>query len=183
ATRLVGERLADDSARQVDRELAQLGPQLSDESLPLRGELLLAGRDDAIRLLPGFGEDALADPLRIRTSVVADPSRLGTRLGELGLVLLKQLVRLSLRGFGPLDTAFDRLDPRLVHRLHPRHDEPQQDEDEQGEGDRPDNPLLPDRQERAVLGRFGGDGHLEPPGSRADDQPPTAKASTRPYSA
>src|SRR5436189_142791 len=94
AASLVGEGLSDDPAGQVDRQRADLGPQVTHDALALGGELLLPGRDDAVGFLACFGQDVLTDALGVGPSLVADASGFGASLGELRLVLLEQLVRL-----------------------------------------------------------------------------------------
>ena len=88
---LVGERLADDPAGQVDRERADLGAQLAHDGLPLGGELLLAGRDDPVATPRApWPRMSCTDALGVGARLVADPGGLGAGLGELLPVLLEQ---------------------------------------------------------------------------------------------
>ena len=127
AAGLVGERLTDDPAGQVDGQRAHLGAQVANDALALRGELVAPGGDDPVGLLPRLGEDVLTDALRVGPGLVPDAGRLGAGLGELRAVLLEQLVRLGLRVLGALDAALDRVDPGAERLLHAREDELHQD--------------------------------------------------------
>src|SRR5262249_34924609 len=62
-------------------------------------------------------------------------------LGELGLVLLENALRLGLRGLGPLDTALDRLAPLLQNLVDVRKELLAQDEEDDREGNQADDQL------------------------------------------
>src|SRR5262249_38984817 len=117
--RLVGERLADDPARQLGGQRPDLGPKRDQRLLPLRLDLGLRGLGDPAGL--GLGAlTHLGDDLRaLLTGFLAHARGLVLGVLKLGAVLREHRLRLGLSLVGPVNAALDR-----VFALAERLDDP-----------------------------------------------------------
>src|SRR5699024_923636 len=86
---VVGQLFTHQLLREIDGLLADVAPQFVDDLLPLGLQLLIPGGDDPVALRLGLGLHVGDDLLPLRPGVLSDLSRLGTRLGELGPVLVE----------------------------------------------------------------------------------------------
>ena len=122
---VVLEGLADDAPGQLDREPADLGPQLEHR-------LLAVGLDGGASRLedrgrPRYGPRPVAASMisaPLRLSLLANARGVAAQLGQLGLVLLPSQRGLGLSLVGLGDAALDRLCPLGEGLLEDREDLP-----------------------------------------------------------
>ena len=147
---VVGQRLADDAAGEVDGERADLAAQRDERRLALGLDLRVRGRGRRGGL-GGRGVLRLGDDLlAVLTGGIADLTGLLARVGELRGVLLERRLGLALGLVGLRDVAFDGLGALVEQLLQPRKRDLPEDEEDDDEADRRPDDVVPRREERVV---------------------------------
>ena len=142
------QRLTDDLAGQLDRDPAEVGPQLGDDLRTLGVELRPTGRGDPLGLGVRLGEHVVADGLGLGPRVLADLGGLLPGTGQLLVVAIERGLGLVLGLFGLRDATLDGLGPSGVRLLELRPDELAQHDEQQREGDGRDEDLAPGQADR-----------------------------------
>ncbi len=125
--------VTDNLRRELEGDVTDLAPELSDDLRPLRGELCLAPRFDlgdlGIRLRTQFRQDLNS----LLPGVLTDAGSLGLRVGELRAVGGEKLLSLLLSVRGTDETALDSRGPLGVRPLDLRVDLPEEEGHQQAE--------------------------------------------------
>src|SRR6478672_2266730 len=137
--RLLVERLPHDPARELDGDLADLGPQLVEDPVALRPDLVLGAGDRVLGLLLGVGLDVAPELVRRHPGLLDDPVALVAGVRELRPIVRELLLGLLARLLGALELSLDLLTPFLEQRVdpgqHPLPEEEEQDEERDRGGD------------------------------------------------
>src|SRR5262245_26821799 len=107
------QRSPDDAPGELDRDLADLAPELLEDPVPLGPDLVLGLRDGGGRLTLGARLDLGAKPLGRRPRLFDDAVRLLAGLRELLPVLGELPFGLPAGLFGALEVALDLVAPFL----------------------------------------------------------------------
>src|SRR4029450_3501871 len=141
--RLGIQRCAHDAPRELDRDLADLAPELLEDPVPLGPDLLLGLRDGRGGLARVPRLDLGAKLLRRLPRLLDDAARLLAGLRELLSVLGELTFGLRAGLFGTLEVALDLRAPLLQQGAHPRQHPFPHEEEQDRERERPDEQLLP----------------------------------------
>src|SRR6266536_2897402 len=184
---LAVERVADHPGGELDRQRADLGPQLAHGTVALGPDRLASLGDHPLGLLLGLVHEVPAQPVGVGPALVDDALRLLLGTGQTLAVLPQQLLGLLALALRVLELPFDALGPLLERLVGAREREPPQQGEEHGERDDADDQLVHGGKDRVLRlplrgdERGNGDENLGTPYliANASTKPKSASASTK----
>ena len=132
-----------DASRELDRDLADLAPELLEHPIALGSDLFLGTGHARLRLLLSPRLEIDPDLLRRSPGLVDDAVGLASGFRQLLAIVGEELVGFCARGLGLLEVALDLLPTLVEQPAHAREDPLPHEEEEDPERERPDEELLP----------------------------------------